>query len=67
MSHENTITIQHKGKWHNIPTVIKGRQLTDAGAKANAVRNKSLGKAFDKVNAAVAAAKKRSASFDKKK
>jgi len=66
MAHEQSVTIQVDGKWHNIPSVINGKKVSQAEAKAFAMKNKRLGKSFATVKAAVAAAKARSESFTPK-
>ena len=60
MSHEKTITIDMDGKWYNVPTVINGTQVSDEAAVEYARSNEDLGYAFNSVEEAVAAAKKRS-------
>lgn len=64
MSHEKSITITRDGKHYNIPSVINGKQVSAREAEAYAVKNNSLGKAYNTIESAVEAAKKRSSSFD---
>ena len=62
MPDENSITIRAGKKWVNIPTVVRGRQLSEREAiqlfDAGAIRR--LGQSFNSVDKAVAAAKARS-------
>lgn len=47
MSHEQSITVQNaKGQWVNIPTVYKGKKVTDA--KALALHNAGYLPALDR-------------------
>lgn len=68
MSHEKSITIEADGKFYNIPTVIRGEEVsTDEAVKRfRKGRLKPLGgKSFSSEKEAVEAAKERSKSFDK--
>lgn len=60
MSHRKTITIDVDGVYHNIPTVVGGKQLTPRQAADLAVKKNQLGVAFPSLDQAVEAAKKRS-------
>ena len=62
--HERSITVEIDGSYYNIPSVVKGRSLSDADATAHATRSKTLGEAFPSLDMATDAAKKRSAAFD---
>jgi len=58
MGHFNSVTVKHKGKFHNIPSVIDGKQRTDTEAKKILLsRGAGLGAAFSDVKTAVQAAK----------
>ena len=65
MSHEKSITIGVGGKFFNIPSVVKGKQLSKRAAFEHAKKNKTFGKGFPTIKTAVAAAVKRSKSFDR--
>ena len=62
--HERSITVEIDGSYYNIPSVVQGRQLSDADATAHATRRKTLGEAFPSLDTALEAAKKRSSIFD---
>ena len=62
--HERSITVEIDGSYYNIPSVVQGRQLSDADATVPATRSKTLGEAFPSLDMATDAAKKRSATFD---
>ncbi len=67
MSHERTITLQHKGRWYNIPGVShrSGKKISQRSAKRRALATGLIkGRGFASVTAAEKAAKKRSKTFD---
>ncbi len=66
MAHEQSITLQHQGKWYNIPSVVEGEVVPQDAALNYAQKNKRMGKGFKDVSTAVKAAKKRSKSFNHK-
>ena len=68
MGHENSITIKGKDdKWVNLSSMVKGKQDEKEAVRLySAGKRKALGgKSFSSAKAAVEAAKKRSASFDR--
>ena len=66
MSHENTITIESDGKFFNIPTVIKGKQLTDKQAFQHFKKTRKNFGIFRKLEGALFSARRRSAKGHQK-
>jgi len=57
MGHFNSVTIKHRGKFFNVPSVIDGKERTEAEAKRIMLkRGAGLGPAFANVKTAVRSA-----------
>ncbi len=65
MAHEKSMTFEIDGKYYNVPSVVKGKQLTKRKAVDLAIKNDTLGKAFNTQKEAIAAAEKRSIAQSK--
>lgn len=64
MSHEQSITIEIDGKYHNIPSVVGGKVVSDDEAYKAAISQNGLGEGFADEPTAISAAKARSTSFN---
>lgn len=58
--HEQSITIGLDDQFYNIPSVVKGRKISDDEAVAHAKRSNTLGQGYPDLDTAVSAAKQRS-------
>lgn len=70
MSHEVSITVKHRGRWVNVPSVVRGRKISEQAAvtRLEKGRIKPLGnKTFSTAAAAVKAAKARSSAVPRKR
>lgn len=68
MAHEKSVTVKHKGRWVNIPSVVNGKTVSEdtAAELLRAGKIKPLGgRSFDTAADAVKAAKARSAGFSR--
>ena len=60
MAHFESVTVQHNGKWFNIPSVIDGKKRSSDEAKRIMLSRGALGKGFATVEEAVKSAKLKS-------
>jgi len=66
MAHEKSITVGVDGKFYNVPSIVNGKKVSTKAAVDSAFKSKKMGRGYATKDTAIAAAKKRSASFDKK-
>tara|TARA_Y100000310_G_scaffold30009_1_gene28535 strand:+ start:4401 stop:4652 length:252 start_codon:yes stop_codon:yes gene_type:complete len=60
MAHFKSVTFKHKGKWHNIPSVIDGKERSEDEARDIMLKRGNIGPGFTDMNTAIRSAKLKS-------